>query len=66
MGSVKHFIKEGKIIRETKIGKNVEHEEVSQEEFERYESRKSANGCIWNTVIFIISMVFIYIVISLI
>ncbi|PQD94360.1 hypothetical protein CYL18_15125 [Pradoshia eiseniae] len=64
MAKVKHFIKEGKIIRETKIGKNIEQEEVTQEEFERHESRKSANGCIWNTFIFIISMIFIYIVIS--
>ncbi len=64
MAKVKHYIKEGKIIRETKTGKSVQHEEVSQEEFERHESRQSATGCIWNTAIFTISIIFIYIVIS--
>ena len=64
MAKVKHFIKEGKIIRETKIGKNIEQEEVTQEEFERYESRQSANGCIWNAVLFTMVSIFLYIVVS--
>ena len=64
MAKVKHFIREGKIIRETRIGKTVEHEEISQEEFEKYESRQSANGCIWYAIISVLTIIFIYIVIS--
>ena len=52
MAKVKHYIKDGKIIRETKTGNSVTHDEISEEEFNRYQVGQSKNGFIWLTALF--------------
>ncbi|KMY44876.1 hypothetical protein AC622_12150 [Bacillus sp. FJAT-27916] len=64
MAKVKHYIKDGKIIRETKTGNSVTHDEISEEEFNRYQVGQSKNGFIWLTALFLIVIVFLYTIFS--
>lgn len=61
---MKHYIKDGKIIREIKEGGNITYEEITDEEFKRYQVGKSKNGFILLAVLFWLVIVFLYTVIS--